>query len=302
MNGRLSHSVSILDISVTYLIKSNNNQGKSESLKYGEAILNSKQQNGGERTKMNIQKSIVALLVMSLVIGSATISIAETEGAQLEFIDFCPTSLSYSEGEQLAFFVEIHNTGTEDVEDATCSYTVLDPNGTAVYDFDYSIDIPTGGSRVSVSRYLWTVPENATTGRYILEGVLRWDSEAIQKQTFFYVPNEPELTERELSMTSLYTTRLSYSPGDDIRCICRVKSNTTEDIAHYVSMAIFDQDGTMYQARASSEDVINSTGAHRHDFRCFSIPEDAERGIYKITAILWWEDKAVSKTTEFPVA
>lgn len=245
-----------------------------------------------------IISTLLGLLVLSLLL-TAPNAIATS---QLEFIDFCPTSLSYSEGEQLAFFVEICNTGTEDVEDATGSYTVLDPNGTAVYDFDYSVDIPAGRSKITLSRFLWTVPENAIAGRYLLEGVLRWDSDAIQKQTFFYVPNEPEPTEPELRITSLYTSRLSYTPGDDIRCICRVKSNTTEDIAHYVSAAIFDQDGTMYQARASSIALINSTVAHRHDFRCFSIPEDAERGIYKITAILWWGDKAVSKTTEFPVA
>jgi len=227
-------------------------------------------------------------------------SVAAT--SQLEFIDLCPTSLSYSEGERLAFFVEIRNTGTEDVEDATASYTVYDPNGTVVYDFDYSYELAVGFSKVTLSRILWKVPENATAGRYTIEGVLRWDSEVFQKQTFFYVPNEPELTEPELEITSVYTSRLSYSPGDDIRCLCRIKSNTTEDIEHYVSAAIFDQNGTMYGSRASRGVVINSTAAHRHDFRVFSIPEDAAQGIYKITAILWWGDKAVSKTTTFPVA
>lgn len=256
--------------------------------------------------KVNVIAAILVAVIA--VLGVAPYVMAETEGAQLEFEDFYPSKLSYVPGDELATFCKVINTGTENVEDATVSITVIDPNGTVVYDFDFSagsVSAP-GAKRIYLNRHLWEVPENATVGKYTIEAVLRWGGNAIMKDTFFYVPIEKEQAGQRLKITSLYTSRLSYAPGDDIRYLCRIKNTGTEATDYFLSMAIFNQNETMYDAMAVGPYTIDVNETMKHIVIAFDIPIDAERGIYEITAIVWSRDVsgevvAISKTTSFGV-
>ena len=237
-----------------------------------------------------------------IIVAAGAIPCVAAEGeSQLEFVDFCPASLSYNISDELAVFCKVANTGTEDIENVTVSITVFDPNGTVVGDYDFSATLVEGSRITFLSERIWAVDENATVGKYTLEAVLRWDANAIQKTTFFYVPVEKEQTTPGLEITSIYTSRLSYKPGNLISCICRIKNVGTEDIEHYLSMTIFDQNGTLFDARASGVYTIKTGAMWKHDFSCFRVPMDTEPGNYTIEAIMWWNDEAVSKNTSFLV-
>jgi hypothetical protein len=252
--------------------------------------------------KMKKANIIAAILIAAIAIVSAMPSImAETEGAKLELTDFYPASLTYEVGEELAVVCMIYNSGTEVIEDATVCINVISPNGTYVYDFSYDIGeegFEPNTKKRSLSRYLWEVDENATEGRYTIEAVLRWGSETIQKNTFFYVPEEPVQTEPGLEIVSLYTQRVLYQPGDDILCTCRMKNERNESIAYYLSMCIFDHNGTMIRSIASDvySRLSGEKAANRFIFSAISEP-----GMYTIEAILWWDDTATAKTASFGI-
>lgn len=249
--------------------------------------------------KVNI---IAAILVAVIAVLSVTpYAIAETEGAELEFTDFYPASLTYHVGEELAIVSMIYNSGTEVIEDATVCINVISPNGTYVYDFSFDIGeeglMPDKSLR-SLSRYLWLVDENATEGRYTIEAILRWGSEAIQKNTFFYVPEEPVRTEQGLKLVSLYTQRVLYQPGDKILSTSRMKNVGNESINYYLSICIFDHNETMFRSMASDVSSLPPGEKAVNKFRFSAINEP---GIYTIEAILWWDYTATSKTTSFYV-
>lgn len=245
---------------------------------------------------------IAAILVAVIAVLSVTpYAIAETEGAQLEFTNFYPASLTYEVGEELAVVSMIYNSGTEVIEDATVCINVISPNGTYVYDFSFDIGeegFEPNTKKRSLSRHLWEVDENATDGKYTIEAILRWGSNAIQKSTFFYVPEEPVQTEPGLKLVSLYTQRVLYQPGDDIMCTCRMKNERNESINYYLSMCIFDHNGTMFRSIAS--DVFSRQTGEKAASR-FLFSAINEPGIYTIEAIMWWDYTAMSKTTSFYV-
>jgi hypothetical protein len=251
--------------------------------------------------KMNI---IAAMLVAVIFVVSAMPSaISETEGAELEFTDFYPASLTYHEGEELAVVCRVLNTGTEVIYDASISLNVLDPNGTYVYSFDFDIGedgFEPGTSQRSHSRFLWQVDENATSGRYTMEADLRWGSELFRRTNFFYVPEEPEQSESEMQITALYPLRVVYQPGDDITCRCRIINNGNESRNFYISMCLFDWNGTMFESAASSVYPLEGGARDAYKF-VFRQWEDLELGMYTVEAILWWNDTATSKTASFGI-
>lgn len=249
--------------------------------------------------KVNIIAAI--LIAVIAVLGVTPYTIAETEGAELEFTEFYPASLTYDVGEELAVVCKVYNSGTEVIGDATVCINVISPNGTYVYDFNFDIGeegIMLNKAIRSHSRYLWRVDENVTAGRYTIEAILRWGSEAIQRNSFFYVMEEPEQTEPGLKMVSLYTQRVLYQPGDDILCICRMKNEGNESINYYISMCVFDHNGTMFKSMAGD---VYSQLPNRKAINKFIISAIDEPGIYTVEAILWWDDAATSKTAEFYV-
>jgi hypothetical protein len=249
--------------------------------------------------KMNI---IAAMLVAAIVIVSTIpYAIAETEGAELEFTDFFPASLTYKVGEELAVVCSVLNTGTEVIYDASITLNILDPNGTYVYAFDFDIGeegFEPDTRRKSHSRYLWEVDENATSGKYIMEATLRWGSEVIQKNNFFYVPEEPEQTGSGMQIISLYPLRVVYQPGDNIACRCRIINDMNESSDFYISMCLFDQNGTMFNSMASH--VYSLEGGARDAYK-FIFVAISEPGMYTVEAILWWDDTATAKTASFGV-
>lgn len=251
--------------------------------------------------KMNV---IAAILIAAIVIVSTIpYAIAETEGTELEFTDFFPASLSYGVGEELAIVCNVLNTGTEVVYDASITLNILDPNGTYVYAFDFDLGeegFEPETSRKFHSRFLWEVDENAPSGRYTMEADLRWGSELIRRTNFFYVPEAPEQTEKGMQITSLYPLRVVYLPGDDIDCKCRIINNGNESRNHYISMCLFDWNGTMFESSASSVYLLESGARKAYRFG-FHQWKDLEPGTYTIEAILWWNDTATAKTASFGV-
>jgi hypothetical protein len=245
---------------------------------------------------------IAAMLVAAIVIVSTIpYAIADTEGAELEFTDFYPASLTYEVGEKLAVGALFYNSGTEIIYDATVCINVVSPNGTYIYDFSYDLcekEFEPNTERIVHSRFLWQVDENATEGQYTIEAILRYDTEAIQKNTFFYVPEEPVRTEPGLKVISLYSQRISYKPGDDIICVCRVKNERNESVEYYISMCLFDYNGTMVSGGTGS---VYTVEAEQREMTKFRFVPRSERGIYTVEVIVWWADKATSKTAKFGV-
>jgi uncharacterized protein YfaS (alpha-2-macroglobulin family) len=254
---------------------------------------------------MKKANTIATLLVAVIaVLGVTPYTIAGDEYAQLEFIDFYPASLSYGLGEELAIACYIWNSGTKAIEDATVSLSVLDPKGACVYSFDYEVtngcEFESGSRKGVISRHLWEVDENATSGKYTLIAILRWGSQAIQKSNFFYVPEEPEQTEPGMKITSFYTQRLVYPPGDNVTCSCRIKNEMNDNVHFYISMCLFDINGTMINTFVSR---ILSLSIDERDVYHLMFPTsvDQEQGLYSVEAILWWDDKATSKTAKFGI-
>ena len=254
------------------------------------------------QTTSNYKIIIAAILIAAIaVLGVTPYTLAETEGAQLQFTDFYPASLTYDVGEELAVVCKIYNSGTEVIEDATVCINVISPNGTYVYDFNFDVGeegfMPNTTIR-AYSRYLFLVDENATTGRYMIEAILRWGSEAFQRNSFFYVPEEPVQTEPGLEIVSLYTQRLLYQPGDDIMCVCRIKNDGNESIEYYISICMFDPNGTLIKSMVGD---VHSQPPGKKSINKFIFSAISEQGMYTVEAILWRNDIATSKTAKFSV-
>jgi hypothetical protein len=243
----------------------------------------------------------VMLVAVMFVVSAMPSAISETEGAELEFTEFYPASLTYDVGEELAVVCKIYNSGTEVIYDASIVLNVLGPNGTYVYSFDFDIGedgFKPGTSQRSHSRYLWQVDENATSGRYTMEADLRWGSELFRRTNFFYVPEEPEQTGSGMQITALYPLHVVYQPGDDISCRCRIINDMNESSDFYISMCLFDMNGTMFNSMASS--VYSLEGSARDAYK-FIFVAISEPGMYTVEAILWWDDMATAKTASFGI-
>lgn len=255
--------------------------------------------------KMELKKAIGSMLAVIIVVtGAIPYAGAETGESQLEFLDLYPASLAYEIGEGLAIVSKVVNTGTEDIENITISLSTFDNNGTIVAMNDYQFPgVLKPGVRHRMYNLVWYVDENATFGKYTVEAVVRWGSEAIQKTTFFYVPTEAPQTTPWLEITSLYTARLSYKPGEKVDCICRIKNAGTENVEeYYVSFCVFDQNGTLFDSMASSVNSLDAGKKVKHIMKGFDIPMDAEPGNYTTESIVWWNDTAVSKSAIFLVS
>ncbi len=250
-------------------------------------------------------KKVIGAIVTIMIVATGAVPYAGAEGeGQLEFIDLYPGSLAYDVGEEVDIVCRMINTGTGDIEDATISLTIFDQNGTMVEmdDRDVSGVIEPRMSHRILKIGVWQVDENATSGKYIVEAVLRWGSEAIQETTFFYVPVEVTQTTPGLEITSLYTARLSYKPGDEVDSICKIKNAGTDIKEYYVSLCLFDQNGTLFGSMRSSVNSIDAGKKVKHILKGLNIPMNGESGNYTMESIVWWEDKAVSKTSGFSVS